>query len=153
MSQFLLRGAPARPFRVPVALLLLLALLCALGAYLLSGHSSRLNLTNVPTLAPSTVSEKINPTAAFAPVTDQDLEDAADHIQHAKDDLKEAAEKTRRVQQRIRQVAPVLAWGDFDVSKTRLDLADSGCDNALKAADRALEELDLAQANIQRRRQ
>ena len=151
MSQFLLPGprAVARN-RAPVEVLLTLLVLfgAALCAYVLPERSSKSGLQ--PEVAQPTQAQ--TQAQSIDHTNDEDLEDISNHLQHARDGVAENVDKIKRAQARIEQVLPLLEQGDLSMYKARLQLADIGCTSAMSAADRALEELDMATASVRRRR-
>jgi hypothetical protein len=148
MSQFLLPGprVVARN-KAPMGVLLMLLVLfgAALGAYVLSERSAKSIAAPAPVPPAQTDAHLID-------AKDEDLEDIANHLQHARDGVRENIDKIKRAQARIEQVLPLLEERDLSMHKARLQLAQSGCTAAMSAADRALEELDMATATIRRRR-
>jgi hypothetical protein len=149
MPQFMLRGPTTIPHRkAPTGVVLMLLVLCgsAVAAYLISERPRRPG----PALA-----EHQTPSPMARPIDyagDEDLEDISNHLQHARDGVAENVDKIKRAQARIEQVLPLLEQQNFLMYKARLQLADTGCTAAISAADRALEELDMAKATVRRRR-
>jgi len=85
-------------------------------------------------------------------VRDEELEDTLDHLRNAQAELIRATESTKRAQVRVRQVGHALQQDYLEVYRQRLEVADQNCDSAMRSANRALEQLGFAEANITNRR-
>ena len=149
MPQFMLPGPTTITHRkAPVGLVLMFLVLfgAAVAAYLISQRSAKPGPALAEQQTPSPMARP------FDHAGDEDLEDISNHLQHARDGVAENVDKIKRAQARIEQVLPLLEQRDFLMYKARLQLADTGCTAAISAADRALEELDMANATVRRRR-
>lgn len=149
MSLFMLPGTTTITHRkAPVGMVLMLIVLCgaAVAAYLVSQRPAKPGPALAEQQTPSPMAVRMDHAG------DEDLEDISNHLQHARDGVAENVDKIRRAQARIEQVLPLLEQRDFLMYKARLQLADASCAAAISAADRALEELDMAKATVRRRR-
>ena len=150
MSQpFLLPGAAplgrSRPRLSGAFAFLCLLVFSSVGAYFLFQKHN-------PMANPAMVRGDSSKDTPGSHVSDGELEDTADHLRNAQAELMRATESTKRAQVRVRQVGRVLQQDYLEVYRQRLELADQNCDSALRSANRALEELKFAEANITKRR-
>lgn len=145
---FLLPGALTPPKRrsnlAPVFVVVFLAVFSIAGYFFwqrVAAHET----AQSPTLPVEKAPTPPDPTTA--PM----MEDLDIHIQNAIQSAVRASELSRQSQRRIRQVMPVMERNYLDVSRSRLEAADSLAEQAVHECNRASEELEVARELTQQK--
>ncbi len=96
---------------------------------------------DAPTLGAQVEKNQLTP----PPATDPLMEDLAIHFKNAIRSTVHSGELVRQSQARIRQVLPALDRNYLSLERARLEAACSLAEQALREANRASEELEVAQ--------
>jgi hypothetical protein len=96
----------------------------------------------------STAQAAVSKEAPANPLSEEQVEDASDHLRNARTEILKAADNAKRAQTRVRQVGQGLQQNYLELYRQRLEFADRDCEFALRSTARALEELEFAQTNL-----
>ena len=121
-----------------------------LGAFLGAGYLIWQKLaTTRSDGTPAPQIEKVQ--AAPVPVTDPLMEDLSVHFQNAIRSTIRSSELVRQSQRRIRAVMPAMDRNYLSLERTRLEAANALAEEAIREANRASEELEVAQKLTQQK--